>query len=666
MKRSGSQNAELLEIPWVTSPEEHLGRQELLFSGPSYDSDIDSSSLNSSTTFDDNTSISLTTPTTQTSDDTKGSFSDEDLMNKTSTLHYSAQERFLQFLEPRPVYPPSYSSLPPGGCPRFPVEDNFNTDDKLPRYSPAVYKVGAVARKVEWISPFQPASSRSWCNVIIELNSTQVNIYRIPSHLESFVLQSSRHDDGKILSNVEVSELFQSSFTTNKDKHFHNLFSQFGILVPSHERSVQEKNLSASFDHDYPASKAKFETQGLLIRSYSLLHAKIGLATDYCKKPNVLRLRLENEQILLHFSLAKDLIEWHLGICIGQDVAADISEREVSRYRTVPRRRRGQSSALDRPPFSYNIGSRRSRASSLPLTPSTFRSKLENVKQRFRSHSTSDALRSELRSSGAKMKVLETKPSVESVARQRGEGFLASLEGDTEDFQNLSDLHRSDEDEDDIDDDVDDEDDEDDEDEDEEDEDEDDDDGEEEIRENGEDIDGGNNGNDPQGVKVPSDDARILGSPVAGLEFGSLALANMASTRAFNEEEEKWNTAQKLESERRFLRNSIKCIKPLCFDEPWTNKTLAKATTLSSLDIYYSKIIYEDLIDSKESGHGAHCQRIFPGSTNSPIGGGKLRLRFLKSYSGRSSNTTSTPSRTPNHNLREYVVGSHLLVPKTV
>ena len=47
-----------------------------------------------------------------------------------------------------------------------------------------------------------------------------------------------------------------------------------------------------------------------LIRSYTLQHAESGLASDYVKRKNVIRIRMEGEQFLLQAKDVPGVIEW--------------------------------------------------------------------------------------------------------------------------------------------------------------------------------------------------------------------------------------------------------------------------------------------------------------------------------------------------------------------
>ncbi|RCK64898.1 hypothetical protein Cantr_00555 [Candida viswanathii] len=242
--------------------------------------------------------------------------------NYTTTKTSHSTDTYLNFIEPRPVPPPSYDTLPPGGCPRFPVSApaifSFSTDadgtaDALPpAYKPAIYKIGVVARKIEWISSEELSPNRSWKYYIVELNSTQLNFYNVPSRHESQVVNFRTNP---LLKQQPITHL-DSIFTNHEDYQFYRMVKSLGLL-----RSRDRKHQA-------------------LDKSYSLQNAKIGLATDYKKRSNVLRMKVEDEQILLDFSTVQDVINWNLLLNVGKDVSIDLAERELPKYRTVPRRRR--------------------------------------------------------------------------------------------------------------------------------------------------------------------------------------------------------------------------------------------------------------------------------------------------------------------------------------
>lgn len=579
----------------------------------SLESELDLTSLLSTATLDDANSVPLTTPTTHSTHESTASFSHNrphSFDPSAQQQDYLCQEKYLQLVEPTPVFPPQYHTLPPGGCPRFPVLDDVHPSDNLPAYTPAAYKIGIVARKIEWVSPFQPASSRSWKNVIIELNSTQVNIYRIPSHLESYIMSFCRLEEQNCETNVLHKDLLASQFTTPKDISFFSLCVQLGILAKTRDKEGDQGSAPKFTKPDF---------QLRLLRSYSLLHAKVGLASDYCKKPNVLRLRLENEQLLLHFFLARDLIEWHLGLSVGQDVAADILEREAPKYRTVPRRRRGQSCSLSNASNHSLHRNRRTRSSSMPSTPSGLRSTFFHVKQRISPNNSIErsvtATTKRLASQGS-LDAKELAVNEDNNKASNPDKLNQPLDDGNEDINNLSDLHRSDEDED---------------------EDEDDDDDEVD-----DDMDVGDRNNIPTYDSSQTTPLK-KSSDLEEVDLNEKPFVNLESS----------------ESERRFLKNCIKCIKPLCFDEPWINKTLVKATYMSPVDMRY----YGNQVGLKQRADEA-TETLSNASPDTSAKGHSPRTKRRLSFTKHHGSGQSPPVCIPSHKLREYVVGSHLLVPR--
>jgi len=255
-------------------------------------------------------------------------------------FYQTHQDEYLSLIEPNPVSPPRYESLPPGGCPRYPIADIHDSPADPPAYAPAIYRIGMVSRKLEWLTPYEPSPSRAWRSVIMELNSTQLNFYQIPNTLESHLqaFKPTLPSVDRTYSESEEKDIkdIKSKLTSDGDLQFYKYCQRLNLL--------SEPLLVNIMDEDLERIQRKLNSKRL-VRSYSLQHARIGLATDYKKKPNVLRLRIESEQILIHFPTTRALISWNMSIGIGKDIALDLNERELPRYRTVPRRRRRQAAS---------------------------------------------------------------------------------------------------------------------------------------------------------------------------------------------------------------------------------------------------------------------------------------------------------------------------------
>lgn len=75
--------------------------------------------------------------------------------------------------------------------------------------------------------------------------------------------------------------------------------------------SSQPSQVSASSSHAGAIGvHLPFHGSNALIKQYTLQNAESGLAADYVKKRNVVRVRVEGEQFLLQTESAKDVVDW--------------------------------------------------------------------------------------------------------------------------------------------------------------------------------------------------------------------------------------------------------------------------------------------------------------------------------------------------------------------
>lgn len=672
----------------------------------------------------------------------------------------SLQDEYLQFIEPGPVCPPKYETLPPGGCPKFPVLAplSFPLDETLPSYTPSIYKIGIVSRKIEWLTPYEASPSRSWKHLIMELNSTQLNFYTIPTTLENHLLsfKPTALSNERNFNNEEELEIrnFKSFLTSDDDLQFLKYCQRLGLLNSSANIDGSGSSANGVDSELYNAISnnnnfipltsrdqklLKSSKHKKLIRSYSLQYTRLGLATDYKKRANVLRLRIESEQILLNFSTTRDLIEWNTAINIGKDVSLDINEREFPRYRTVPRRRRSNRTypADDSVFYQNSLGhstsnlsvnsnsngkklkkSRKRAQSDSKVTfdslnsNSSFKNKLSKLKTKLSSSasSRSNSVSSsnlkfmseasltkhnksksstqvsftpslQTRQRAATVNALSTNSSNEPVPAsldpirsnsvpsfsiagyEEDEEFEGDDdddrheyvdntnpcthssspggqdEEDEEDIQNLSDLHRSD-------------------DEDDEDEDEDD-----EVE----------YGDDEDDIALFYADIEVADNE-EGLNQSRrnthIPTSSFASSGDF-----KWlPTPEKPQSQRKFYRNCLRCIKPLTSEDSWVTRALVRPTTISPLNLSYLRNMKYDPSRASSISNAnsvtslvslVSTSSIFNnnGGTASPMGSRK------KSFSSKDNSIgllDSSLSRIPNHYLKEFTVGTHGLIPKII
>lgn len=583
----------------------------------------------------------------------------------------SRQDEFLLFIEPSPVLPPNYNLLPPGGCPKFPLLAPIGAleDNILPAYTPSVYKIGVACRKIEWLSPYEPSPTRSWKNVIIELNSTQLNFYAIPGPVENHVLsfKPSVTPRERIFNDAEEEEMncINSGLTSSADLQFFKYTQRLGLLNSLDDESSNTS--SSGFSSLTTKSRSKNKR---LLRSYSLQHARLGLATDYKKKPNVLRVRIESEQLLLHFTTTQDLIDWHAAFCSGRDVSLDILQRELPRERTLPRRRRRRSRSRSRRNSQNSFASRNdsflSQVNVSNGEPSKLKDKVLRFKSKFLSRtrsvdlSKSDDKNALIAISNANLQRARS-PSLptfnisnfgaaaaddddddddsenlytlnEYRGTQNNRSHVNTLRDDDyeDDIQNLSDLHASDDEDD------------------------------EEFDCNIEDFNE-NNDNDDNRDNEDNEDNQGNRERLASMAR-RFTLPSSVSSSGNNS---KWYPSlDKPQSQRKYYRNCLRCIKPLTAEDAWVNKSVVKPTTLSPISFAYLRNIKyaNSNSDSSSSLNSLGSQVLSASYTNTQ----SYRKRSLSFKDGAFSLPDVALTRLPSHFLKEYLVGSHGLIPKEV
>ncbi|KAF2095570.1 hypothetical protein NA57DRAFT_44162, partial [Rhizodiscina lignyota] len=149
--------------------------------------------------------------------------------------------------------------------------------------------------------------------------------------------------------------------------HWHDVYA---VLHGTQLRLYRLKSPS----HINILGKSKPALAGRLLKSYSMQHAEVGLATDVKKsdpvprstlgklipaaarakvfetdphlfepiREHMIRLRLETEQFLLSASTAEEMLDWVESLCTAIDISMPLEDRSEPRYRSLPRRNRRQ------------------------------------------------------------------------------------------------------------------------------------------------------------------------------------------------------------------------------------------------------------------------------------------------------------------------------------
>lgn len=135
------------------------------------------------------------------------------------------------------------------------------------------------------------------------------------------------------------SNLLNANMNSNSNPRRH-LRSQSQPLNSESNSNVSELKNSTSYS-SFGSSLGQPEPDPKdLLRIYTLQHAESGLASDYTKRKNVVRVRLEGEQFLLQCTDVASVIEWIEGLQAATNIALDLDERPMPKGPIFPRRRR--------------------------------------------------------------------------------------------------------------------------------------------------------------------------------------------------------------------------------------------------------------------------------------------------------------------------------------
>jgi len=82
-----------------------------------------------------------------------------------------------------------------------------------------------------------------------------------------------------------------------------------------------------------------------LLHTYALANAESGLGSDYLKRRNVIRVRMEGQQFLLQARDVASVVDWIEGFQAAANIALDLDERPMPKGPLFPRRRRRRARA---------------------------------------------------------------------------------------------------------------------------------------------------------------------------------------------------------------------------------------------------------------------------------------------------------------------------------
>ncbi|KAK4684596.1 hypothetical protein P7C73_g5579, partial [Tremellales sp. Uapishka_1] len=275
--------------------------------------------------------------------------------------------------------PPKYEPPFPGTV--IPQRRDEEGKEKLPAYWCAVHIEGSLQRKMEFAAPGVQSKDRSWKRNYFLLTGTTLFVYKLDPH--KFPLKMECPVPG--VTEVEVQENLHvhlpgerraslnmpvSTAPAPRRASVTNASGPPGrrgsveppaasanehdvkdpALFPTQIAGSRRPSISSSTSGPTSSSASSASASGLgthlgfhnnaLVKQYTLQNAESGLAADYVKRKNVVRVRAEGEQFLLQTENAKDVVDWIEAFQAATNVALDLDDRPMPKIITLPRRRR--------------------------------------------------------------------------------------------------------------------------------------------------------------------------------------------------------------------------------------------------------------------------------------------------------------------------------------
>ncbi len=290
--------------------------------------------------------------------------------------------------------PPKYEPPFPGTCIPRPRDEEGH--EALPEYWCAVHIEGSLSRKMEFSAPGVQSRDRAWKKLYFILRGTTLYVYKFDPHkfplkvdapvpigdesdTELYLhvhLPSERRASltNPVVPAVRRGSIDDTSYMTGRRGSDARSSTDSGrrpsVTSPpwadAKDASLFNSTRRASVSNTTSGTSATSGSSiaghlpfqhNALVKQYTLQLAESGLAADYVKKPNVVRVRAEGEQFLLQNENARDVVDWievSLPVChVGREltkepkafqaatnVALDLDERPMPKIITLPRRRR--------------------------------------------------------------------------------------------------------------------------------------------------------------------------------------------------------------------------------------------------------------------------------------------------------------------------------------
>lgn len=263
--------------------------------------------------------------------------------------------------------------------------------EPLPQYEPSLEYYGLSLIKTEFSSPYHYNNgNRSWKPVLLEINSTQLNIYDLKVEKKVLDLIVALYNDSNQLDDVmqivqnekmnnegedDLDEMWNDAYQGDVDDMKQSTSSKWkNLWHKSKYNKVLNKGISQYYDlikenrmlfeptksaSEYSIFKSRF--QGIQIASYTLNNMYVGEApslnhlissmykedkshinkhniSTLVKYKNTLRIRIELKQMLFQFWSFYGMVHWFRALSIAKDLSSPLEDRSVTKLKSIPSR----------------------------------------------------------------------------------------------------------------------------------------------------------------------------------------------------------------------------------------------------------------------------------------------------------------------------------------
>lgn len=239
--------------------------------------------------------------------------------------------------------------------------------EPLPNYQPSIQSFGLALLKNELINPYSYNTNSDWDPIMVELNSTQLILYKLnlSTKLKDLLValfksinQVDTNKESILQQGNDEKDIYDENYDYNELDAYMTTHSAIRLKFSKFKHNKALKHLSKYYDIlkdnkmllEPIDDRQKFvdvlkQYQGQVLQKFTLYNVKIGEAPaksdssnimSTVNYSNVLRLRIELKQSLLQFWSFDSMVSWLRNITIGKDLSVCFEDRNISKMRSLP------------------------------------------------------------------------------------------------------------------------------------------------------------------------------------------------------------------------------------------------------------------------------------------------------------------------------------------